>query len=107
MKFWTVEEQNSLKQITIFLQSSQLEKILRFLKTKHSLPSPFVVLSNHSVYAVFLDPHQGINDFAFFLATSKGLYGAQVGIKIRIQREKCHTLRSKCTCAWICIWWLT
>ena len=26
----------------------------------------FVVLSNHSVYKVFLDPHQGINAFAFF-----------------------------------------
>ena len=47
------------------------ENILRFLKTKHSLPSPFVVLSNHSVYMVFLDPHQGIADFAFLLPTSK------------------------------------
>ena len=27
--------------------------ILRFMKTKHSLPSPFVVLSNHSIYVVF------------------------------------------------------
>ena len=36
----------------------------------------FVVLSNHSVYVVFLDPHQGINDFAFFFPTSKSLYGA-------------------------------
>ena len=26
---------------------------LRFLKTKHSLPSPFVVLSNHSIYVIF------------------------------------------------------
>ena len=40
--------------------------ILRFLKTKHSLPSPFVILSNHSVYVVFLDPHQGINDLPSF-----------------------------------------
>ena len=50
--------------------------VLRFLKTKHSLPSPFVVLSNHSIYVVFLDPHQGINDFTFFLSISKGLCGA-------------------------------
>ena len=49
---------------------------LRILKTKHSLPSPFVVLSNHFVYVVFLDPHQGIDDFAFFLLTSKSLCGA-------------------------------
>ena len=32
MKFWAVEEWNSLKHITMFLQSSQLEKHLRFLK---------------------------------------------------------------------------
>ena len=47
--------------------------ILRFLKTNHSLPSPFMVLSNHFVYMVFLDPHQGNDDFAFFLPTSKKL----------------------------------
>ena len=50
--------------------------ILRFLKTKHCLPSPFVVLLNHSVYMVFLDPHQGNDDFAFFLPISKSLCGA-------------------------------
>ena len=44
------------------------KNILRFLKTKHSLPSPFVVLSNHSIYVVCLDPHQGIYAFAFFFA---------------------------------------
>jgi hypothetical protein len=49
------------------------ETILRFLKTKHSLPSPLVVLSNHSAYVVFLDPHQGNDDFAFFLPSSKSL----------------------------------
>ena len=53
-----------------------------FLKTKHSLPSPFVVFSNHSIYVVFLDPHQGIDDFAFFLPTSKSLCGAQVALHI-------------------------
>ena len=65
MKLWTVEEWNSLKEITILLQSSQLEKHFNTFenKTKHSFPFPFVVLSNHSVYVVFLDPHQGINDF--------------------------------------------
>ena len=120
MNLQVVEEWNSLKQITIFLQSSQLEKHLRFLKTKHSLPSPFMVLSNHSVYMVFLDTHQGIDDFAFFLSTSKSLCGAQVEmhmktylhciyskVKTRIQGEKCHTLRSRCACVWICIWQLS
>ena len=117
MKLWAVEEWNSLKQITIFLHSSQLEKHLRFFKTKHSLPSPFVALSNHSVYVVFLDPYQVIDDFAFFVPTSKGLCGASVGmnmktylhciyckVKTRIQGEKCHTLRSRCACVWIYIY---
>ena len=72
-----------IKQITIFFQSSQLEKHFKILKTKYSLPSPFVVLSNYSVYVVFLDPHQGINDFAFFLPTSKSLCGAQVGMNMK------------------------
>ena len=31
----------------------------------------FVVLSNHSVYVIFLNPHQGIDECAFFLPTSK------------------------------------
>ena len=92
----------------------------KILKTKHRLPSPFVVLSNHSIYVVFLDPHQGIDDFAFFLPTSKSLCGAQVGmnmktylhciyckVKTRIEGERCHTLRSRYACVWICIWWLT
>ena len=76
MKLWAVEEWNSLKHISIFLQSSQLEKHFNTFENKHSLPSPFVVLSNHSVYVVFLDPHQGIDDFALFLPTSKSLWGA-------------------------------
>ena len=33
----------------------------------------FVVVSNHSVYVVFLDSHQAIDDSAFFLPTSKKL----------------------------------
>ena len=49
------------------------ETFLRFLKAKHSLPSHFVALSNHSLYVVFLDPHQGIDVLAFFLPTSKKL----------------------------------
>ena len=69
---------------------------------------------------VFLDPHQGIDGCAFFLPTSKTLCGAQVGmnmktylhciyckVKTRIQGEKCHTLRSRCACVWIYMWWLT
>ena len=42
-----------------------------------------MVLSNHSIYVVFLDPHQGMNDFAFFLPTSKSLCGAQVGMNMK------------------------
>jgi hypothetical protein len=76
IKLWAVEEQNNLKQITISFQSSQLEIHFKILKTKHTLPSPFAVLSNHSVCVVFLDPHQGIDDFIFFWPTSKGLCGA-------------------------------
>ena len=48
-----------------------IRETFKIFETKHSLPSPFVVLSNHSVYVVFLDPHQGIADFAFLLPTSK------------------------------------
>jgi hypothetical protein len=66
MKLWAVEEWNNLKQITIFLQSSQLEKHFGILQTKHSLPSPCVILSNHSIYMIFLDPHQGIDDLTSF-----------------------------------------
>ena len=59
MKLWVVEKWNNPN-----FQSSHLEKHFKiFLKTKHSLPYSFVVLSNHSVYMVFLDPYQGINDF--------------------------------------------
>ena len=82
MKLWAVEEWNSLKHITMFLQSSQLEKHFKKIKTKHSLPSPFVVLSNHSIYMVFLDLHQGNDDFAFFLPIFKSLCGAQLGINV-------------------------
>jgi hypothetical protein len=82
MKLWAVEEWSSLKQI-IFFQSSHLKKHFRILKTKHSLLSPFVVLSNHLIYVVFLDPHQGIDSFAFLLPTSKILCGAQVGINMK------------------------
>ena len=34
MKLWVVEEWNSLKQITIFLQSSQLEKYFKISENK-------------------------------------------------------------------------
>jgi len=83
IKLWAVEQRNRLKQITVFLQSSQLEKHFKFLKTKHSLPFPFVALSNHSVYVVFVDPYQGIDDFAFFVPTSQGLCGALVGMNMK------------------------
>jgi hypothetical protein len=73
MKLWAVEEWNSLKHITFSFSQVNWRNVLRVLKTKHSLPSPLVVLSNHSIYVVFLDPHQGIDDFAFFLPTSKKL----------------------------------
>ena len=61
------------------------ETFLRFLKAKHSLPSHFVALSNHSLYVVFFNPYQGIDVFAFFLPISKGLCGAQVGMNMRIK----------------------
>ena len=84
MKLWAVEEWNSLKQITIFLQSSQLEKHFKIFENKNiAYLLFFVVLTNHSVYVVFLDPHQGIDDCAFFLPTSKRLCGAQVGMNMR------------------------
>ena len=35
MKLWAVEEWNSLKQITIFLQSSQLEKHFKIFENKN------------------------------------------------------------------------
>jgi hypothetical protein len=79
--------------------------ILRFWKQNIAYLL-FVGLSNHIVCVVFLDPHQGIDDCAFFLPTSKSLCGAQVEInmksylhciyckvKTRIQEENCHTLR--------------
>ena len=56
MKLWVVEEWNSLKQITIFCQSSHLEKHFKifFLKTKHSLPSPFYdTLKSLCIYGIF------------------------------------------------------
>ena len=43
-----------------------IRETFKIFETKHSLPSPFVVLSNHSIYVVFLDPHQGINDLPSF-----------------------------------------
>ena len=74
IKLWVVEEWNSLKQITIFLQSSQLEKHFKIFENKNiAYLLPFVVLSNHSIYIVFLDPYQGIDVFAFFLPTPKKL----------------------------------
>ena len=66
IKLWAVEERNNLNRSPSSFSQVNWRNILRFLKTKHSLPSPFVVLSNHSVYVVFLDPHQGIDDFAYF-----------------------------------------
>ena len=47
--FGRLKKWNSLKQITVFLSQVNWRNILRFLKTKHSLPSPFVVLLNHSI----------------------------------------------------------
>ena len=65
MKLWAVEEWNSLKQITIFLQSSQLEKHLRFLK---QIIAYLLLLyySQITLYMWYFYPYQGIDDFAFF-----------------------------------------
>jgi hypothetical protein len=66
-----VEEQNSMKQFTFTLLVKLTGETFKILKTKHSLPSPFAVLLKSLIYMVFLDPHQGINDIAFFLPSSK------------------------------------
>ena len=47
IKVSVVEERNNLKQITIFLQSNQLEKHFRILKTKHSVNIPQEMIFNH------------------------------------------------------------
>ena len=81
------------------------------MKTKHSLPSPFVVVSNHSVYMVFLDPQQGNDDFAFFLPTSKKLMWSScrdeydnilafIKSKQGSKEKDVILLDKKCACVW-------
>ena len=80
-----------------------------FLKKKHSsLYTPQMALSNHSMVYKSLPRHSNVLPSP----TSKKVYVEfQVGInkiaylfsicykvKSRIQREKCHTLRSRCAC---------
>ena len=77
----------------------------------------FILLKWHSQITQWcINPYQGISMFCLLLfsPTSKKVYvELQVGIneiaylyricckvKSRIQGEKCHTLRSRCSCVW-------
>jgi hypothetical protein len=80
MKLWVVQEQNNLKQITPFRQSSQLENWFRILKIKHSLPLPLQYSQITHICSI-LDPYQGIDDCLLY-PTSKSLCGSQVGMKM-------------------------
>jgi hypothetical protein len=89
-----------------------IRETFKILKTKHSLPSPFVVLSNHYVCGIFRSsPRHRWS--CLLLPTLKSLCAVQVGMKVksylhciyckvntRIQGEKCHTLRSRYACVW-------
>ena len=58
-----------MEQLETYHHLSSVKSIgetFKIFENKTYLPSPFVVLSNHFVYMVFLDPHQGIDDFAYF-----------------------------------------
>jgi hypothetical protein len=72
------------------------------------------------MYVVFLDPHQGIDDLAFFYLVLKSLCGVQVGmevktylyciyckIKTRIQGENVILLDQDVHVCEIYIWWLS
>jgi hypothetical protein len=50
--------------------------ILRFSKQNIAYFLLPMVFTNHSIYMIFVDPYQGIDVFAFFSPTTKGLCGA-------------------------------
>jgi hypothetical protein len=72
-----------------------------------------MTLSSLSIYVVFVDPHQGNKDDVVpFLFLSLRLYVEFIDrekarsylqflyckVKQRIQRELCHTIKSRCAC---------
>ena len=79
-----------------------------------------MTLSSLSIYVVFVDPHQGNKDvMPFFLPTTKAyvefigkekvrayLQCIYCNVKQRIQREMSHTIKSRCACVWIYVWWM-
>ena len=84
MKLWAVEDWNSLKQITIFLQSSQLETYFKIFENKIQLTFSFLWYSQITLYMwYFWILTKAQMTFAFFLPTSTSLCGAQVGMNIR------------------------
>ena len=61
MKLWAVKKWNSLKQITFFPSiKSTGETFKNFVNKNIAYLLLFVVLSNHSIYVVFWDPHQAL-----------------------------------------------
>ena len=74
-----------------------------------------MTLSSLSIYMVLVDPHQDNKDvMPFFLPTTKA-YVEFIGrekarayllciyskVKQWIQRELCHTIKSRCACVWM------
>ena len=74
-----------------------------------------MTLSSLSIYVLFVDPHQGNKDvMPFSLPTTKA-YMEFIGrekaraylqciyckVKPQIQREFCHTIKSRYACMWI------
>ena len=83
VELWAVKEWNSLKQITIFLQSSQLEKYFKISENKTQLTFSFCgTLKSLNICSISGSSprHYG---FAFFLPTSKSLCGAPIGMNMR------------------------
>ena len=82
------------------------------------LRDSFVWHSQVYLYVAFLDPHQGITCCCLFLPTTKAfveLIGREKAwaylqciyckFKPRIEREKCHTIKSRCACVRN-VWWI-
>jgi hypothetical protein len=84
------------------------------LKRKHSLPSPSMVHSDHSLYVVFVDPLWGIYDWCLknilllwkliwswrYFKDMSYLPCIYYLVKAGIRGGECHTLRSRCACVW-------
>ena len=71
-------------------------------------------LSSLSIYVVFMDPHQGNEDVMPFSLPTTKVYVEFIGrekdraylhciyckVKLQIQRELSHTIKSRCACVW-------